>query len=386
MASPYPDGDREKVASKLPAGLRQDLKVRAAELGIDIQDAVTAGITDWCELATSLPPIDTSGADSFSTWLPTGMYDAFKTVCTDRGVSYTQGLAQAVRRWLEAHPSPSHRPATGIPARKIVCNQKGGVGKTAVSAGIAQAYAEDGKRVLLVDYDPQGHLSEQLDVDQIPPGQDSLVAHMCGEGKADLRELIITIDDPHFKGRLDILPACFDGFLLDVRIATNQKIRHRETTLERALQPVESDYDVIVVDCPPSLGMAMDAAIYYGRRRKGEATGASGTIIPVLAEDTSATAYSMLAEQIESLRDDLDLDLDYLGLVVNLYDSRRGYVATSSLKDWKEMGDPPVLAVIGDLKEQREAVRLKKPLLSYAPNCAQAKAMRDIAKTTKKAA
>jgi chromosome partitioning protein len=380
MASPYPEGEREKVASKLPAALRQDLKVRAAEHGIDIQDAVTAGITDWCELPAALPAVDTSGADSYSTWLPTGLYDQFKTVCADRSVSYTQGLAQAVRRWLDTHPSPAHRPATGVPQRKVVCNQKGGVGKTAVSAGIAQAYAEMGKRVLLVDYDPQGHLSEQLGVDQIPPGEDSLVAHMCGEGKADLRKLILTIDDPHFEGRLDILPACFDGFLLDARIATNTKIRHRETTLERALQPIEGDYDVIVVDCPPSLGMAMDAAIYYGRRRKGEPAGVSGTVIPVLAEDTSATAYSMLADQIESLRDDLGLDIDYLGLVVNLYDSRRGFVATSSLNDWKQLGEPRVLAVIGDLKEQREAVRLKKPLLSYAPTCGQAEAMRQVAR------
>lgn len=376
MASPYSDGEREKVASKLPAALRQDLKVRAAELGIDIQDAVTDGITGWCELPAALAPVDTSGADSYSTWLPSGLYDQFKTVCTDRGVSYTQGLAQAVSRWLDTHPSPSHRPDTGIPQRIVVCNQKGGVGKTALSAGVAQAEAEAGKRVLLVDYDPQGHLSEQLDVEQIPPGQDSLVAHMCGEGKGDLRELILTIDG--FGGRLDILPACFDGFLLDARIATNPRIRHRETTLERALQPIEDGYDVIVIDCPPSLGLAMDAALYYGRRRRGEAASQSGALIPVLAEDTSATAYSMLAEQIESLRDDLGIDIDYLGLVVNLYDSRRGFVATSSLANWRSIGEPRVLAVIGDLKEQREAVRLKKPLLTYAPQCEQAKAMRKV--------
>jgi chromosome partitioning protein len=378
MASPYPDGEREKVASKLPAALRQDLKVRAAEHGIDIQDAVTTGITDWIDLPGPLNPIDTSGADSYSTWLPTGLYDRFKTVCTDRGVSYTQGLAQAVRRWLDTHPSPSHRPATGIAQRLIVCNQKGGVGKTAVSAGVAQAFAEAGKRVLLVDYDPQGHLSEQLAVEQIPPGQDSLVAHMCGEGKGDLSELILTIDG--FGGRLDILPACFDGFLLDARIATNPRIRHRETTLERALQPIEDGYDIIVIDCPPSLGLAMDAALYYGRRRRGEAASVSGALIPVLAEDTSATAYRMLADQIESLRDDLAVDIDYLGLVVNLYDSRRGFVATSSLDKWKELGEPRVVAVIGDLKEQREAVRLTKPLLAYAPHCEQAKAMRNIVK------
>jgi chromosome partitioning protein len=124
----------------------------------------------------------------------------------------------------------------------------------------------------------------------------------------------------------------------------------------------------------------MDAALYYGHRRSGEPAGVSGAIIPVLAEDSSATAYGMLAGQIEDLRLDLNLDIDYLGIVVNLYDGRRGYVATSSLKAWKELGDPPVLAVINDLKEQREAVRQTRPLLSYAPHCEQAEAMRQIAR------
>jgi chromosome partitioning protein len=102
-------------------------------------------------------------------------------------------------------------------------------------------------------------------------------------------------------------------------------------------------------------------------------------LIPVLAEDSSATAYTMLSQQIEDLCEDLRMEMDYLGLVVNLYDSRRGYVATSSLEQWKSIGDPPVLAIISDLKEQREAVRMRKPLLSYAPHSDQAEAMRKIA-------
>lgn len=150
--------------------------------------------------------------------------------------------------------------------------------------------------------------------------------------------------------------------------------------MERALQPVEKDYDAIVIDCPPSLGMATDAAIYYGRRRPGEAAGVSGMVIPVLAEDSSATAYAMLADQIESLREDLNLEIEYLGLVVNLYDSRRGVVATSSLREWRNLEDQRVLAVINDLKEQREAVRKHMPLLEHAPYCDQSEGMRQIAR------
>ncbi|MGW2708101.1 ParA family protein [Streptomyces sp. NPDC001356] len=383
MASPYPDGDREKVASKLPSALQQALKVRAAELGLDIQDAVEAAITDWRADDRTGGEVETAGARSFSTWLPPGLYEDFKETCTARGVSYTQGLARSVRDWLDNNPSPRSSTQATDPERKIVCNQKGGVGKTAVSAGIAQAYAEEGKRVLLVDYDPQGHLSEQLGVPQIEPDHDSLVSHMCGEGQGDLRDLVVVINDPRFEKRLHMLPACFDGFLLDSRIAVlsaNKRGFQKEVALEMALRPLENDYDVIVVDCPPSLGIAMDAALYYGRRRRDERPGRSGVVIPVLAEDSSATAYGMLAQQIEDLCEDLSLDVEYLGLVVNLYDSRRGYVATSSLENWKSLGDPKVLAVIGDLKEQREAVRTRKPLLSYAPNSDQAEAMRQVAR------
>lgn len=377
MASPYPDGDREKVASKLPSALRQHLKIRSAELGIDIQDAVTAAIQDWRAENTAHSPVDTAGADSFSTWLPTGLYDDFKQDCTSRNVSYTQGLAQAIRRWLDNQAGES-TPDTGIPERKVVANQKGGVGKTAVSAGIAQAAAEAGKTVLLIDFDPQGHLSDQLGVEQIGPGEDSLVTHMNAEGRGDIRDLLVTVEGERFGKRLQILPACFDGFLLDAKLATNRVIRHKETALERALDPIESEFDVIVIDCPPSLGMAMDAAIYYGRRRDNERHGVSGMIIPVLAEDSSATAYTMLSQQVESIVEDCGIEVQSLGLVVNLYDSRRGYVATSSLKAWRDLQDPPVLAVIGDLKEQREAVRKVKPLLNYAPLSEQAEAMRQI--------
>ncbi|MET7563717.1 ParA family protein [Streptomyces sp. NPDC005479] len=379
MVTPSPSGDREKVVSKLPSWLRQDLKVRAAELGIDIQDAVSAGISAWRAVPDGHSPVETSGSASFSTWLPPGQWDELKDTCTERGIPFVQGLAQSVQTWMSSHPSPRHRPVTGICQRKVVINQKGGVGKTAIAAGVAQALAEDGMRVLLVDYDPQGHLSDQLGVEQLPPGTDSLVLHMCGEAKGDLRDLIVTIESPRFEKRLHVLPACPDGFLLDAKIAVS-RMRNKEAALERALKPLEKDFDAMVIDCPPSLGMATDAAIYFGRRRQGEGEGLSGMVIPVLAEDSSATAYTMLAEQIESLRDDLRLEIEYLGLVVNLYDSRRGYVATSSLKEWRNLADPRVLAVIGDLKEQREAVRKRMPLLAYAPHSDQSEIMRQIAR------
>ncbi|UXY33113.1 AAA family ATPase [Streptomyces sp. HUAS TT20] len=417
MSSPATSSDREKVVSKLPGWLRQDLKVRAAQHGLEIQSAVEEGITAWCALASALEPVDTSGADSFSTFLPQGQWDEFKRTATDRGVSLIQGLAQSVRLWLDTNPAPDVvRPA--VTRRIVVCNQKGGVGKTAITAGTGEAMAEDpnklhpvrvakqlvaalravetdepetmtddpldveslpglGMRVLLVDFDPQCHLTNQLGATPVPMNGDSLTNHMAGDSKGDLRDLIVSIDDDNFDGRLHLLPGCNDAFLLDVRLSA---VRAREAALERALAPLEADYDVILIDCPPSLGLSMDAAAYYGRRRDNEKPGQSGALVVVQAEDSSADAYELLTTQIEDLRADLSLEIDYLGIVVNLYDGRRGYIATSSLQGWVDIKDPRVVGLVGDLKEQKEAVRMKQPLLSYAPKSQQAVSMRALAR------
>ncbi|MGW7433286.1 ParA family protein [Streptomyces sp. NPDC054861] len=402
-------GDREKVVSKLPPELQRDLKVRSAQHGTGIQNAVEAGITAWRGLGSNLAPIDTAGAKSFSTFLPEGQWEGFRADCTARGVSIVQGLSQSVALWLDKNPAPAVLRPTYV-RRIVVCNQKGGVGKTAVGSGLGEAMAEDsdqlywvriskhlaalieeesnrvfdleelpglGLRVLLVDFDPQGHMTSQLGHNTLPIEGDSLTKHMSGEAKGQLKNLIVQVEDERFGDRLHLLPACTDAFLLDVKLSG---VRAREAALERALAPIEGDYDVIVVDCPPSLGLSMDAAAHYGRRREGEEPGNSGILVIVQAEDSSADAYDLLTTQLEDLRTDMALDLDYLGIVVNQYDARRGYIATSSLQGWIDIKDPKVVGVIGDLKEQKEAVRVKRPLLAYAPRCDQAVGMRALAR------
>ncbi|MFF4369408.1 ParA family protein [Streptomyces sp. NPDC001594] len=401
MSSPPQGGTREKLVSKLPADLQYGLKIRAAQLGVAMQDAVAAGIETWLGRSGPLPQVDTAGAESFGTYLPDGLYGRLKDVCRERDVSYIQGLAQAVALWLAEHP------AAACPARRlVVCNQKGGVGKTAISSSLAQALAEDppqnrsrtparsrvhaaataaasavaGQRVLLVDFDPQGHLSHQLGFKAIPAGEESLITHMLHRDQArrDLLELALPVDGRRFGGRLRMLPAAFDAFLLDSGLTMFRGPRH--AALERALAPLEEHFDAIVIDSPPSLGLAMDSALYYARHREEEKPGSSGLVIPVEAEDTSAQAYGMLIQQTEALARDFDISIEQLGLVVNKFDPRRGFIATSSRDKWIALGTPPVLSVVHDLKEQREAVRMQTPLFVYAPESEQAHQMRAIAR------
>ncbi|MEU9530668.1 ParA family protein [Streptomyces sp. NPDC048210] len=416
--------DRQKVTFKLPASLKADLKIRAAELRVDIQDAVTEALSQWKAAPHgAVRQVDTAGAPPFATWLKEANISQFKAECSARGIPYVQGLAQAVTLWLVEHPSPRHQPLERTTRRLIVCNQKGGVGKTAVTAGLGGAFAEDAElarlaggafpgdienarvaallaeqesetavpthveadnaytapqlRVLLVDYDPQGHLTKQLGVKQLPASGPSLAKFMSRQTTGDIHDLIVPVDDDRFSGRLDLLPSCQDAFLLDVMISA---ARNRQATLEHALEPLEAHYDVIIVDCPPSLGMAMDAAIYYGRERDGERDGESGIVIVVQAEDSSADAYTMLVEQIDDGMIDWRITTTYLGLVVNLYDARDGHVVTSSLKEWYALEEPRVIGVIPRRKEQREAARARRPLLAYDPSCVQSRVMRQIVK------
>jgi chromosome partitioning protein len=380
MTAPYDPSEREKVVAKLPSELRKELKVRAAEMDTDIQHAVTQGVEAWRK-TKSLPPVDTGGGTSFATYLPAGLYDKLKKDCKSRGISYNQGIAQSIRLWLDRHPSPRPKPHRVTGARRIIFgNQKGGVGKTAVSAGVAQALAESGHRTLLIDFDPQGHLTKQLGHPLFDIDAASLAKHMLGEAQGELSDLLVPIKGGDFEEHLWLLPACKDAFLLDAKLATSRHVRIKETALEKALEPLEQEFDYILVDCPPSLGYSMDTALFYCRTREGEEENTSGIVIPVLAEDSSADAYDMLFDQIQDLIADLDVEIAMLGFVVNMYDSRKGFVATSSLDEWHGIGDPPVLAVVPELKDQREAVRVKQPLLVHAPYGDQAEVMRTVAR------
>ena len=143
-----------------------------------------------------------------------------------------------------ADPSVLHHHG---PARVLaMCNQKGGVGKTTTTINLGAALAELGRRVLLVDFDPQGALSVGLGVN--PLQLDRTVYNL-------LMERDVTVDDILLKtsvAGMDLLPSNIDLSAAEVQLVGEVA---REQTLARVLQPVLNDYDVVLIDCQPSLGL-----------------------------------------------------------------------------------------------------------------------------------
>jgi chromosome partitioning protein len=287
-------------------------------------------------------------------------------------------MAQAITLWLKAHPSPDERLVAQPVKRILVGNQKGGVGKTFVASGLAQAMAEAGLRVLLVDYDPQGHLTSRLQIPGLPTGSDSLLTHMLGEADKHLARSLVALPHERFGGRLHVLPASKDAFLMDAKLALLQV--GRDTCLARALAPVEDSYDVIVLDGPPNLGLAIDLAINYVQRRPGELIDHSGILMPVWSDRSSFDAYEMLNEQIDTHSRMTGAVVDQLGFVVNAYDSRKGVVTRAFYDGWSELTTPGVLATLKDAIEGREASDYQIPLLEHAPDSGQSQVMRALAK------
>ncbi|CAL9668575.1 hypothetical protein SUDANB145_07293 (plasmid) [Streptomyces sp. enrichment culture] len=377
MTHPGAEEAREKLLVNLTPELRRDLRIRAAEHGLNMQDAVASAITRWLE-GPALPEVATKGAKSWGVYLPAGTPSRFTQACEQRELTKVQGMAQAITLWLTDHPSPAERRVAQPVKRILVGNQKGGVGKTFVASGLAQAMAEMGLRVLLVDYDAQGHLTRRLQIPGLPEGADSLLKHMLGEADKHLARSLVALPHERFGGRLHVLPASRDAFLMDTRLALLQV--GRDTALTRALAPLEDGYDVIVLDGPPNLGLAIDLAIGYVQRRPGELIDHSGILMPVWSDRSSFDAYELLNEQIETHCRMTGAIVDQLGFVVNAYDFRKGVVTRSFYDGWNELTTPGVLATLKDAIEGREASDYQVPLLEHAPESGQAEVMRSLAK------
>jgi chromosome partitioning protein len=248
------------------------------------------------------------------------------------------------------------------PARVIaMCNQKGGVGKTTSTINLGAALAEVGRRVLLVDLDPQGALSVGLGVN--PLQLDRTVYNL-------LMESDVTVDDVMLKTNvsgMDLLPSNIDLSAAEVQLVNEVA---REQTLQRAIAPILDDYDVVLMDCQPSLGLLTVNAL----------TAADGVIIPLECVFFALRGVALLIQTIEKIQERLNPRLELEGILATMYDSRTVHGREVLARVVEAFGDRVFHTVINRTVRFPETTVAGEPITTYASSSPGATAYRDLAK------
>jgi chromosome partitioning protein len=248
-----------------------------------------------------------------------------------------------------------------------VVNQKGGVGKTALSVGTAAALAERGRRVLLIDLDPQGHATtELLGLSEAPPQAPSLAKALTKTWKGPVEELIVPYSRGNVGpgGALDVIPTSPGMFDLIRRL---DHFRVPGWQLARVIQ--FANYDHVVIDCPPALDVLTNNAL----------AATHGLLVPVQPDRTSIRALRLLQEQVRYLESAIGRGpVSYYGLVPSLYRRPMSHYAMAALKELHNF-EIPVLAHLPLGVVMNEAAAHGVPVTTFAPETVQAVALRQIA-------
>ncbi|HET7398222.1 MAG TPA: AAA family ATPase [Intrasporangium sp.] len=264
-------------------------------------------------------------------------------------------------RPLPEFPEPPRLTSHG-PARIIaMCNQKGGVGKTTTTINLGAALAELGRRVLLVDFDPQGALSVGLGV---PTHQlDTTIYTLLVERGHDIREIVQRTRTDN----LDIVPANIDLSAAEVQLVGEVA---REQILARVLRPIVDDYDVILIDCQPSLGLLTVNAL----------TAAHGVVIPLECEFFAMRGVALLIETIEKITDRLNPRLHVDGILATMYDSRTLHSKEVVRSVVDHFGEQVFHTVISRTVKFPDATLAAEPITTYASTHTGAAAYRQLAR------
>jgi chromosome partitioning protein len=266
-------------------------------------------------------------------------------------------IARKKRPLIDPTPLERHGPARVI----ALCNQKGGVGKTTSTINLGAALAEFGRRVLLVDFDPQGALSVGLGVQ---PHQLDRTAYNL------LMERGVTVDDVLLKtsvAGMDLLPSNIDLSAAEVQLVNEVA---REQTLARVLAPVADDYDFVLIDCQPSLGLLTVNAL----------TAAHGVLIPLECEFFSLRGVALLIDTIDKVRERLNPGLKLDGILATMYDGRTLHGREVFARVVEAFGDTVFDTVITRTVRFPETTVAGEPITSWAPTSVGATAYRNLAR------
>ncbi len=247
------------------------------------------------------------------------------------------------RDFAEPAPLGQHGPARVI----AVCNQKGGVGKTTTTVNVGAALAEYGRRVLLVDFDPQGALTAGLGV-RPDPSRPTLYQLLVDRG--DVREAITE----HSLPNIDVLPTDIHLSAAEVHLVSEVA---RETILGRLLRPVLHDYDAVLIDCQPSLGLLTVNAL----------TAAHGVLIPVECEYFALRGVVLLMQTIEKITDRLNFDLTVDGVLATMYDPRTLHSREVVARLHEEFGEQLYDTMISRTVKFPDSTAAGQPMTEFAP-------------------
>ncbi|MGH4024275.1 MAG: ParA family protein [Pseudonocardiaceae bacterium] len=278
----------------------------------------------------------------------------------DDDVASDDGIYPAGRvRRAVPQPAPleSHGPARVV----AICNQKGGVGKTTSTINLGAALAEYGRRVLLVDFDPQGALSVGLGIPSHHLERTIYNAIMTQGVPVD------EVVQPTSVPGMELLPSNIDLSAAEVQLVTEVG---REQTLGRTLQPLVPHYDYILVDCQPSLGLLTINALAC----------ADGVVIPLECEYFSLRGVALLIDTIEKVRERLNPKLEITGILATMYDPRTLHAREVMARVVEAFGDTVFDAVINRTVRFPETTVAGEPITRWAPKSAGAKAYRALAR------
>ena len=253
-------------------------------------------------------------------------------------------------------PLSSHGPARII----AMCNQKGGVGKTTTAINLASALAGYGRKVLVVDFDPQGALSAGLGV----------VAHdiktiydLMVEKDLNVEEVIVKTSVKN----LDVIPANIDLSAAEVQLVNEVA---REQILARILRPILGNYDVIIIDCQPSLGLLTVNAL----------TAAHGVLIPLNCEFFALRGVALLIETIEKVRDRLNPAIKLDGILATMHDPRTLHAREVVERLYEAFGDQVFDTIVNRTVKFPDATIAALPISEFAPTSDAAEYYRTVAR------
>jgi chromosome partitioning protein len=259
-------------------------------------------------------------------------------------------------RLRDPKPLAEHGPAHIV----ALCNQKGGVGKTTTTINLGAALTEFGRRVLLVDFDPQGALSVGLGVN--PNELDTTIYNALMERSVSADDILIKTN-----AGMDLLPSNIDLSAAEVQLVGEVA---REQSLKRVLDPIADDYDFILIDCQPSLGLLTINAL----------TAADGVIIPLECEYFSLRGVALLIQTIEKVSERLNPQLHLEGILATMYDGRTLHGREVMNRVVQAFGEKVFHSVITRTIRFPETTVAGEPITTYASASPGAAAYRDLAR------